>query len=241
MFGMRSFMNLSDAELAGYSKSDLFNEDVNEYKAYLLYRNVFEKVKRELAAYKKSLAGCNVNEAIVNGLWLYAMESSFDVIRDLEWFAKRALTVDELLRLAEQPNLLESMSKSIVGTPSPMFKINEGRLRTAAQCGEEYAGMHQISKDEFKELVIGQWTDFEKEFLLCKPSYILKHYARYFVTFNACVALLRPKEYLGRDLTQDEMSGLAYKVDDPLSFVAMIDLSVPTDALLSIATGKENV
>lgn len=100
MFGMRSFMNLSDAELAGYSKSDLFNEDVNEYKAYLLYRNVFEKVKRELAAYKKSLAGCNVNEAIVNGLWLYAMESSFDDSLSFVAMIDLSVPTDALLAIA---------------------------------------------------------------------------------------------------------------------------------------------
>lgn len=241
MFSKRSFVRLSDAELANYSTNGLLDADVDEYKAYLLYKNVYEKAKRELVAYKKSLSSCNHDEAIENGSWLFVMGIIYDILSNLTWYAKRDLSVTELSRIVEKDNLLEYLAADLIATPSPLLRINEGRLRSAAQIGRECKDVKPITKDSFKDLMIDNWHQFEKEFFSHRPDYILKYYTKYFVRKNACIALLRPKEYIGRDFTQDEMIGLAYGVGDPFSYVGLIDMSVPTDILLALAAGKATV
>lgn len=240
MIRSRNFVKLSDEDLASYLASELLEEDVDEYRAYLVYRSVFEKVKRDLKSYRQSLRGIyDANEALRMSQYLFAAETMYDAIRCLAENMERDLSSEELLNLAENYTGLESLASCLVTLPSPLFKVSDWRL--ARLLDSDLSGIKSVTKEDFKDQILEYWHRFETNFLNSKPSDILKNGRWYFMHMHGCIALLRPKEFIGRDFSLEEMKALLYAVKDPLYYIGTTDMSAPTNTWLQMTVKKETV
>lgn len=240
MIRTRNFMKLSDEELASYLTNGLLDADVDEYIAYLIYKSVFEKVKRDLKAYRQSLRDIHdPKEALRMSQYLFAAETMYDALRFLAENTDRDLSSEEFLNLAENYTGLKSLVSDLVSLPNPMFKVSDWRL--AHLLDNDLSGIKSVAKEDFKDQVLEYWHRFEVNFMSSKPSDILKNGRWYFMHMHGCIALLRPKEFIGRDFTQEETKSLLYAVKDPLYYLGTINMSVPTNIWLQMTAKKETV